>query len=493
MPEYDAFGREIGEDTLSQWKQGSSALPPSEPAPQRPATPAPAAVTAGDPLGSPAAAQAALPQAAAPRARRTPSSDPGLRRRRRRRGTKLGLLLVAGWIAFNLIGTLVDKVGDAARTISVPDLSPPAPAEQPTGLGAGSLLRPAAFQRALGDIRRRDIGRLQHLRVAPERIDATLHTPRKHARQRAGLGGRRLPALLGVEPGLPRLEHDPLRPARPARAAAPDPRRRGAPRWSGRAINYLVPSPFDGKVTWGAYFKNGAIFLADARGRITRRINWNARGARSPGPLGIALGCLRTASADAVGRLRADPLAQRGRRRRARRRRACRAARSPRRSSSRRRRAARRPRAAEHRAARVALAGVDAALGVAGADLRLGLEGVVGVRAVGVGRDRDLGLLQRVGRVAALLGGAEAGDRLERRGRPQRRLGGAGDRRRRLGRGARRASGSRCRSRRRAGSPGARSRARPGPSRPGRACWSRCRRRSAAAGRRPARRRRRRR
>ena len=38
-------------------------------------------------------------------------------------------------------------------------------------------------------------------------------------------------------------------------------------------INYLVPSLSDGKVVWGAYFKNGAIFLADARGRITRRIS----------------------------------------------------------------------------------------------------------------------------------------------------------------------------------------------------------------------------
>jgi len=273
VPEYDAFGREIGEDTLSQWKQGSSALPP-EPAPQRPATPAPAAVTAGDQLGSPAAAQASLPQAApAPRARRTPASDPGLRRRRRRRGTKLGLLLVAGWIAFNLIGTLVDKVEDAARTISVPNLSPPTPAEQPTGLGAGSLLRPAAFQRALGDIRRRDIGRLQHLRVAPERIDATLHTPRStlvnvqvstaDGFQRFSESSPGFPATNTIPYG--RL--DPRVPQRLTRAAA---ERLGQPE---TAINYLVPSRSDGAVTWGAYFKNGAIFLADARGRITRRIN----------------------------------------------------------------------------------------------------------------------------------------------------------------------------------------------------------------------------
>ena len=274
MPEYDAFGREIGEDTLSQWKQGSSALPPSEPAPQRPATPAPAAVTAGDPLGSPVAAQAALPQAAAPQARRPPAFDPGLRRRRRRRrGTKLGLLLVVGWIAFNLVGTLVDKVEEAARTITVPNLSPPAPAEVPTGLGAGSLLRPAEFERALGDIRRRDIGRLQHLRVAPERIDATLHTPRStlvNVQVSTADGFRRFSES---SPGFPATNTipygrlDPRAPQRLTRAAAERLRKPVT------EINYLVPSASEGKITWGAYFKNGAYFLADARGRITRRIN----------------------------------------------------------------------------------------------------------------------------------------------------------------------------------------------------------------------------
>jgi hypothetical protein len=272
VPEYDAFGREIGEDTLSQWKQGSSALPP-EPAPQRAASPTSAAVTAGDPLGSPVAAQAALPQAAAPQPRRTPAFDPGLRRRRRRRGTKLGLLLVAGWIAFNLIGTLADKVEEAARTITVPKLSPPAPAEQPTGLGAGSLLRPAAFERAMRAIRRRGIGRLQHLRVAPERIDATLRTPRStlvNVQVSTADGFQRFSESSPGFPATNTIPYGRLDPRAPQRLT------RGAAERLGRPVtqvNYLVPSVSDGKITWGAYFKNGAIFLADARGRITRRIN----------------------------------------------------------------------------------------------------------------------------------------------------------------------------------------------------------------------------
>lgn len=265
MPEYDAFGREIGEDTLGQWRQGSGAVPEQEqPAPEPRASPTPApaaaAVTAGDPLGATAAPAA-------------PAPAPRVRRRGRRRGGRLILLLVVGYLGFQLIGGLADRVQDVADTITVPKLSPPAPAEEPTGLGPRSLLRPRAFERALGDIRRRDIGRLQHLRVAPERIDATLHTPKStlvNVQVSAADGFQRLSES---SPGFPATSTipygglDPRAPQRLTRAAA---ERLGQPV---TAINYLVPSRSDGKVTWGAYFKNGAIFLADARGRITRRIS----------------------------------------------------------------------------------------------------------------------------------------------------------------------------------------------------------------------------
>jgi hypothetical protein len=268
VPEYDAFGREVGEDTLGQWRQGSGALPePERPPPEPRATPTPAptpaAVTAGDPLGGTAAP---APRASAPR----------VRRRGRRRGGKLILLLVVGYLGFQLIGGLADRVRDVADTITVPKLSPPTPptpAEQPTGLGPRSLLRPAAFERALADIRRRDIGRLENLRVAPERIDATLITRRGtlvNVQVSATEGYRRFsesgPGFTATDPiAFGRL--DPNAPRRLTRAAA---ERLGRPV---STINYLVPSRSDGKVTWGAYFKNGAIFLADARGRITRRIS----------------------------------------------------------------------------------------------------------------------------------------------------------------------------------------------------------------------------
>jgi hypothetical protein len=271
VPEYDAFGREIGEDTLAPWRQGSTALPPQPAAdePRRQAA-APAAVTAGDPLGA-----ATAPPAAPPPRPRAHAPAAGFRppRRRRRRGVRFVILLAILWGGFNLVGTLADKVEDASREITIPGLRPPTPADEPTGLAAGSLLRPTAFQRAMADFRRRDIGRIQSLRVAPERINASLLTPKgtlvsvqvssggefqRFSESGAGFGGLET---------IPYRRLDPRVPQRLTRAAA---ERLGKPV---SQINYLVPSLTQGEITWGAYFKSGEIFIADARGRIIRRIS----------------------------------------------------------------------------------------------------------------------------------------------------------------------------------------------------------------------------
>ena len=60
---------------------------------------------------------------------------------------------------------------------------------------------------------------------------------------------------------------DPTAPQRLVRAAA---ERLGRPV---SRIDYLVASQTSGEVTWGAYFKGGAIFLANERGKITRRVS----------------------------------------------------------------------------------------------------------------------------------------------------------------------------------------------------------------------------
>ena len=60
---------------------------------------------------------------------------------------------------------------------------------------------------------------------------------------------------------------DPAAPQRLVRAAA---ERLGRPV---SRIDYVVPTQTSGEVTWGAYFKGGAIFLANERGKIMRRIS----------------------------------------------------------------------------------------------------------------------------------------------------------------------------------------------------------------------------
>ena len=45
-------------------------------------------------------------------------------------------------------------------------------------------------------------------------------------------------------------------------------------------VNYLVYTRFAGVAQWSVYFKDGQIFSADARGRITRRISSKTPAAR---------------------------------------------------------------------------------------------------------------------------------------------------------------------------------------------------------------------
>ena len=183
------------------------------------------------------------------------------------------LLLVLAWVAFNVISGIAGKVDGVARTITIPNPSAPAAEDPPTGLQSGSLLRPAAFEHAIAQIRRRGGGKLENLRVAPERIDATLITRRGtlvNVQVSAAEGFRELsesgPGFTASD-AVPFAGLDARAPMRLTVAAA---ERLGSPVGE---INYLVPSLSDGKVVWGAYFKTGAIFLANARGRITRRIS----------------------------------------------------------------------------------------------------------------------------------------------------------------------------------------------------------------------------
>jgi hypothetical protein len=148
--------------------------------------------------------------------------------------------------------------------------TPPA-ATPPAGLGARSLLRPAAVGRVLASARRDPGGRLGLLRLAPERADLQL------ARRGGGLdllqigadGGRTLVRSPGSAPSHAIIFSaiDRGAPQRLVRAAA---RRLRRP---ARAVDYVVLIDVLGGPRWSAYFTGGAAFQGDAHGRIIRRIS----------------------------------------------------------------------------------------------------------------------------------------------------------------------------------------------------------------------------
>lgn len=295
MTELDPFGRKKGEDPLASlgWSGSADTTEPESAPPDE----------------LPHARRTAEPERPAPT---PPRHEPGPRRERQAgqgpqfgpgraiRGlVVLGIVVAAlGGVLASFVSTGADKVERfvGAFTTQRPASSPPAPASEvpsgraqrslqpapqpaaraevaPVGLGRGSLLRPFAFGAALKKLRTGGYGRLANLRVAAERIDATLLTRAGALRhlqivpggavRRFGTGSTGFSAvptmsLRGIDAGAPQ---------RLARAAAE--RLRVQP----SRVNYLVYSQFGGVTQWNVYFKGGQIFSADAGGRITRRIS----------------------------------------------------------------------------------------------------------------------------------------------------------------------------------------------------------------------------
>ena len=163
MPKYDAFGREIGEDSLESlgWSSGGTVTPSPEPAPEAPprrhlrrpagchlrhraaarrdlGTPPPTAPTAGDPLagGDPFAAP--------------PPPPPPARYRRRRGGARVMSRLVGFAvfvvIAVNVVPGFFNGVKDATDglNIDIPDIDDPGRAGDEDREAAGRARRGVA-------------------------------------------------------------------------------------------------------------------------------------------------------------------------------------------------------------------------------------------------------------------------------------------------------------------------------------------------------------
>jgi hypothetical protein len=196
------------------------------------------------------------------------------------------LIAVIGSVIGALVDEGVERADRFAREFAPPDIEVPrvpgadgesatgdgaSPQRPPTGLSSGSLLRPAAFGRAIARLRTGGYGRLGNLRVAPERIDATLVTKDGRLRQVQIVPGGAVRVIGTTSAGFARAHtmtmHD-IVAAAPSRLTRSAAGRLGVP--AGR-VNYLVLSSFAGTRQWNVYFKGGQIFSADPRGRITRR------------------------------------------------------------------------------------------------------------------------------------------------------------------------------------------------------------------------------
>ena len=303
MPKYDAFGREIGEDSLEGlgWTAGGTVPPAPQPVPRpEPVSPA----VSVPPIAQPQPAATSTPQTQSafdappppPPQSSTVFGTPQFKRVRRRRGpagirimSRLITLVVFVAIAATVVPNITRDIKDATdikidlggdpTPIPFPGIGKDGkekqskPAKPPVGLGPRSMIRPAAFRRTMADLRRRELGQVRSLRLAPERIDTQLLTSRGRLRsvqhtyagdfQQFSLSGGGL-AHLGT---VPFAKLDPAAPQRLVKAAAERIHK------STSKINYLVASEFDGTVQWVAYFKGGQYFLADQRGEIVRRIS----------------------------------------------------------------------------------------------------------------------------------------------------------------------------------------------------------------------------
>jgi hypothetical protein len=301
VPKYDAFGREIGEDTLaglggdeqavkgSDWEarivearagqeaqqDAQRAVPEPEPvvftgAPQVPVQPPP------QPTPPPQRSAVSIP---------TGMPSGAMPRHRRGRGG-LGCLFSLVFLGVILVGpiiAIVSFVGDTSDTVrrAIDDATKGIPgspgddnAPPPQGLHGRSLIRAENLAPALRQIQSDNPGKLGDLVVRADRMSATLITRRTHMTSDVLDYKGNLSSSEGQDIGVapdtvPWEAIDPKVPQRLARL--------GAGKAGANDISYVIarpPTVFQtGKVAWFAYYNSGRIVQADASGKPVRRIS----------------------------------------------------------------------------------------------------------------------------------------------------------------------------------------------------------------------------
>ena len=280
VPKYDAFGREIGENTLSGLGGDSRVQPPPQSEPQvepERVTAAPRKQRRERKAGKTPNATLAVPQGA-------PVSLPGVRRRR---GGGLGCLvafaILAAVVAAPVIGVIsfigdatdaIDDVRDSfdSDAVTLPDApQPQGDAPAPAGISGNSLIAPSNFSGALDAMSQAAFTRATRIVLRPERVDVTVVTGEEVRDVQIRYDGdvdASDPSPLNAASGVLELPAvDPAAPARLVRGAA----RRFRVKPSG--INYLIADPDGDRHLWRAYFKNGTYVEGDAKGRVVRRFD----------------------------------------------------------------------------------------------------------------------------------------------------------------------------------------------------------------------------
>jgi hypothetical protein len=279
VAKYDAFGREIGEDTLAGL--GGSDSAPAREAADDGWTDAQLADAAAVAPESVEPAPFVAPTEPAPAMFQVPAPVAPVVRVRRRRGLGclVGLIVLAVIAAGPIIAVvgIVDSVEDTFDSTrdaieglpgAVPEIN--MPAEPPTGIAGRSMVARPNFGRALA--RFDGMGRVTLIRLSPDRVDAQLVKGRRQRSAQVDFEGEltRGPATPGgaALSTIALSEIDRAAPARLVRASAA--RYRVRP----RGINYLVLMTWPGEGhRWVAYFKNGIYVQGDREGRVVRRIS----------------------------------------------------------------------------------------------------------------------------------------------------------------------------------------------------------------------------
>jgi hypothetical protein len=217
VPEYDAFGREIGDDPLAALREATVAVPRADPA-------VPEAVVAETPEPAPAVVP---PRFARPR--------------RRRRG---GFIALGAVVA--LLGVLA-AVGNVVVGEIEGGLEAIVQTEEPPGLGPKAMIRAVNLAAAIEQMRASGLGRPVTMRVAPGRVDARLVAGNGRLTLVRVTAGRELRTLAARQSGRGRgiayAQIDPTVPERLVREA------------EGRQIRFLRLDRYG----WRAYSRDGSV------------------------------------------------------------------------------------------------------------------------------------------------------------------------------------------------------------------------------------------